>query len=1133
MVAEREANELLEKGDQAAATAKFVEADRLGAAEDSPTAPATAGIELAGSTTDPAVRQSGATDPAPLPDLAAPADPPAQQPVTAEPVAAEPTPAEPPAAAQPAPLGAVPAAAIASTTPEPVAAKPAGNRGVQLLSEAQALFKNGNYQAAKQLATQAKSGKFGVEAQADELIAQAALAEQGGALSLYETALAALRSGDNGRARVLLIEVAAAGDSLDEGLREKVDGLLAKLSDDKAKPDAKSSTRNAQDAEALAAQKLNAEVGTKIGEGRRLHETDPDKAIALYEQTIQAVQAAGLSPDLTRPMVRRLEVAVEIAKKDKVEFERKMTDKQLRAEIEQKRLRILEADKAKKGKMKELMDKAMTAYAEGKYVECEALAKRAMEVDPNELAASMLVYKAKAERRFRIDKQNTADKEEANATAFQDVDRASIMDPEVQLRGLKYPKNFKELTRDRLEMNAKLEIKKDPQVLAIESKLKDRVSINMDKQPLSEAITFLQNYTGLNIVLDPKALGEEGLTSSSPVTLSVNQIPLKSVFKLLLRPLGLTYKVEDDVVLITSPAASNAQTYPKTYYVGDLVMPPDRGPQVPTPDGIMGLDPQQSRADVEERGMQVSGVFAAGDARFSKPLNGVGSAKGERPMVDLMPIIQLITTSIAPGTWNIQDGYGHAVPPAYGMGGGFGGDQGGGIDNARQPGAIVPFFLSISLIIKHTAEVHEQVADLLRQLRRLQDLQVSVEVRFITVNDTFFEQIGVDFDFQIQSDSVGKNSTFAVPNPIASLFPISGLTTGTITGTSTSTSGSSSSSSSSSSATGGGSSGGSSTGSSGGASGSSGGASGSSGGASGSSGGATAGGSTGGSTSGTTQQPVYLVNPIRDHALGNNQPIIVGTQAGGLGQFSPNLDLPYTGPQSTLVQPSQFQSGAGGTFGIAFLSDLEVYLFLTAAQGDTRSNVLQAPKVTTFNGAAATIFNNVVQYYIASLTPIVGPGAVAYSPSIGLIPSGVTLTVTPVVSADRRYVRLTLTPFFNALNSLQTFTFPGGAVGGSGLGGGSAVIQTTVQLPNTTTTTITTTVTVPDGGTVLLGGVKLLNEERTEFGVPVVSKIPLLDRLFRNVGIGRTTNSVMLMVTPRIIILEEEEEKLGIPSVAY
>ena len=47
--------------------------------------------------------------------------------------------------------------------------------------------------------------------------------------------------------------------------------------------------------------------------------------------------------------------------------------------------------------------------------------------------------------------------------------------------------------------------------------------------------------------------------------------------------------------------------------------------------------------------------------------------------------------------------------------------------------------------------------------------------------------------------------------------------------------------------------------------------------------------------------------------------------------------------------------------------------------------------------------------------------------------------------------------------------------------------------------------------------------------MPVLSKIPWIDRLFRNVGIGRQSSSLMLMVTPRIIILEEEEERLGIP----
>ena len=71
---------------------------------------------------------------------------------------------------------------------------------------------------------------------------------------------------------------------------------------------------------------------------------------------------------------------------------------------------------------------------------------------------------------------------------------------------------------------------------------------------------------------------------------------------------------------------------------------------------------------------------------------------------------------------------------------------------------------------------------------------------------------------------------------------------------------------------------------------------------------------------------------------------------------------------------------------------------------------------------------------------------------------------------------------------------------------------------------------MPDGGTVLLGGIKRLSEGRNEFGVPMLSKLPYINRLFKNVGIGRETQSLMMMVTPRIIIQEEEEERLGIPS---
>ena len=239
---------------------------------------------------------------------------------------------------------------------------------------------------------------------------------------------------------------------------------------------------------------------------------------------MQGVQGSGLPPELTRPMVRRLEVALELARKDKAQYLVKMTDKKQREEIELKRLRILEADKAKKIRVKEFMDKATAAYAESKYVECETYAKKAMEIDPSELAASILAYKAKMERRYKTDVQIRADKEEGVVGTLQQVDLASVSDPEVQINGIKYAKNFKDLTRERLAMNARLQPRKDPKVLAIEAKLKEPISLNVDKQSLGEAVKFIQDYTGLNIVIDPKGLNDEGLTSGAPVSLSLNNV---------------------------------------------------------------------------------------------------------------------------------------------------------------------------------------------------------------------------------------------------------------------------------------------------------------------------------------------------------------------------------------------------------------------------------------------------------------------------------------------------------------------------------------------------------------------------------------------------------------------------------
>jgi hypothetical protein len=77
-----------------------------------------------------------------------------------------------------------------------------------------------------------------------------------------------------------------------------------------------------------------------------------------------------------------------------------------------------------------------------------------------------------------------------------------------------------------------------------------------------------------------------------------------------------------------------------------------------------------------------------------------------------------------------------------------------------------------------------------------------------------------------------------------------------------------------------------------------------------------------------------------------------------------------------------------------------------------------------------------VIWLLCVATDTFGQGAVAFIPNIGSAPTGETMTVTPAVSADRRYVRLSVNGFFNTVNGFSSFTTPLGAVGGVGSGGG-------------------------------------------------------------------------------------------------
>jgi general secretion pathway protein D len=70
---------------------------------------------------------------------------------------------------------------------------------------------------------------------------------------------------------------------------------------------------------------------------------------------------------------------------------------------------------------------------------------------------------------------------------------------------------------------------------------------------------------------------------------------------------------------------------------------------------------------------------------------------------------------------------------------------------------------------------------------------------------------------------------------------------------------------------------------------------------------------------------------------------------------------------------------------------------------------------------------------------------------------------------------------------------------------------------------VSTTVSVPDGGSTVVGSYSRVSESRSEYGAPVVSKLPYASRGLRNVSYGRSTVSSRIVVSARIIDLREEE----------
>ncbi len=208
-------------------------------------------------------------------------------------------------------------------------------------------------------------------------------------------------------------------------------------------------------------------------------------------------------------------------------------------------------------------------------------------------------------------------------------------------------------------------------------------------------------------------------------------------------------------------------------------------------------------------------------------------------------------------------------------------------------------------------------------------------------------------------------------------------------------------------------------------------------------------------------------------------------------------------------------TGSGGLqFQWTYLNDLQLQMILTAVSKSERVELVTAPRVLVFNTARSNlaVMNQIA--YVQDFDVEIAQAASIADPIISVVEDGVVLDVRPVVSADRRFITLELRPTVAELRRpISTFTTSLGVSGNS----------VTIQLPELDISRVRTSIPMPDGGTVLLGGMKVHEEQDLRTGVPILNKIPILSFFFERQGTFVTNRKLLVLIKAAIVIPTEHE----------
>ncbi|MAT14629.1 MAG: hypothetical protein CMJ46_05090, partial [Planctomyces sp.] len=417
------------------------------------------------------------------------------------------------------------------------------------------------------------------------------------ATQLFDHGVKLMQSGKRTEAYNAFLKAYQSGDQLDQFRARNLPELLQATAPARKGPIEQ--TTAVQDFEPeipdqlnLAAQeevvrfdRLRTEVMNATFRADRLTEKDPQKALEILDRALATVEGAELSEQMSAPLLKQLASSRASIEQYQTRMKPVLEQEARNKAVEEGLQRDIDNEIRVEQEIADLVDEYNKMMKQGLYADAERLAKEVKELDPsNEVGVSMF-WKAKIQRRHASNLDLQERKEEGFWAALDDVEQSAV-----PFSGAPFQhgdiKEWKQLTdrRKNLRSNTRHRTLKEIQ---IDESLHQKISLNFEQAPMEEVFAHIEKVMSINVWLDTKAMADAGVEMSTPVTIKVRDIQLRSALSLMLEQMGLAYMIDHEVLKITSVAQQKGKMRVATYDVADLVMP--LNPEAYNPN--LGRDP--------------------------------------------------------------------------------------------------------------------------------------------------------------------------------------------------------------------------------------------------------------------------------------------------------------------------------------------------------------------------------------------------------------------------------------------------------------------------------------------------------------------------------------------------------------